>query len=183
MWLALCTAAAAWASEEAHGAGGDHGDPLLTPKLINFAILAAGLGYLFVKFAFPAFREQQQQILDSMSQASKQAEKVAEQARAVDARIANLNLEIEALRAKSLSEMRNEANRLEEETAAAMKKLELGAEAELASAAKSAKKDLAVAAAAMALELAQQKVRERMTPPVQANLVDRFTAKLEEERA
>jgi F0F1-type ATP synthase membrane subunit b/b' len=75
--------------------------------------------------------------------------------------------------------MQNEAKRMETETAAAIAKLEQGAEAEIASAAKAAKQDLAAAAAQMAISLAQQKVAERMNPGVQAALVDRFTADLE----
>lgn len=176
--LALYSIGPVFASEEAHG-GGDHGDPLLTAKVINFTILAVGLGYLFVKFAFPAFREQQQEIVDSMDQASRQAARVAEQAREVDAKIANLNREIEALQQHSLAEMQNEAKRVETETAAAIAKLEQSAEAEIASAAKAAKQDLAAAAAQMAVALARKKVAERMNPGVQAALVDRFTADLE----
>lgn len=178
-WLAVYSAAPLLASEEAHGGGAEHGDPLLTSKWINFAILAGGIGYLFVKNAFPAFRQQQREILDSMNQASKQAAQVAAQAKEVDDRIANLNREIEALKQKSLVEMQNEAKRLEEETAAAMAKLEHSAETEVASAAKSAQKELAAAAAEMALALARKKVSERMNPAMQASLVDRFTTNLE----
>lgn len=178
-WLAVFSAAPLLASEEAHGGGAEHGDPLLTSKWINFAILAAGIGYLFVKNAFPAFRQQQQEILDSMDQASKQAAKVAEQARQVDARIANLNQEIEALKQKSLAEMQNEAKRMEEETTAALRKLEQGVEAEIASATKAASKELAAAAAALAVELAKKKVSERLNPAVQTALVERFTVNME----
>jgi F0F1-type ATP synthase membrane subunit b/b' len=75
--------------------------------------------------------------------------------------------------------MQNEAKRVETETAAAIAKMERSAEAEIASAAKAAKQDLAAAVAQMAIALAQKKVAERMNPAVQAALVDRFTSDLE----
>lgn len=177
--LALFSVSSLLASEEAHGAAAEHGDPLLTSKWINFAILAGGLGYLFVKFAFPVFREQQREILASMDQASRQAEEAAARARAIDERMANLQQEVEALRQKALAEMKNEARRAEEETAAALAKVEHAAEVEIASAVKAAKQELAASAAHLALALARRKVAERLTPQAQTALVSRFTDRLE----
>lgn len=163
------------AAEAEHGAGATHGDPLLTAKWINFAVLAAGLGYLFVKFAFPAFRSQQKDILTSIDKAKRQAEKAEAKAREIEARVAGLGQEVEALRAKAADELAAEGRRIEQETAAAIAKIERGAQVEIESAAKAAKQELAAAVARMALDLARQKVAAQMNPSVQASLVEGFT--------
>jgi F0F1-type ATP synthase membrane subunit b/b' len=170
------------ASEGEHGAAAS-GDPLLPYKLLNFAILATGLGYLFIKFAFPAFRGQQKSIVEGMQQAQRQAEAAEAKARAMDARIANLSQEIEELRKHAAEEMQAEVKRVEADTAAALAKLDERTAQEIAAAAKAAQKALQAHAADLALDLARQKVAARMDSATQNTLVARFVEKLSRERA
>lgn len=163
---------------EGHGGGHEAGDPLLPAKWINFAILAAGLGFLIIKMGIPALKSQQQAILDGMNAAAKQAEATTAQAAEIEKRISNLDSEVAGIREKALSELEAEKKRIGEETAVLVAKVEQDATAELASAAKFAQAELKAHTAKLALELAEQKVRARMTPAAQEALVGRFVERL-----
>lgn len=180
--LLLLLSCAVWANPAAeageHGGGHGGGDPHLAAKFVNFAILAAGLGFLGVKFGGPALRGQQKAILDGMGAAAKRAEAAAAEARELEAKIAGLSTEVARIREKAQAELAAEAARLERETAQAMEKLAQMAEQEVASAAKFARAGLKNEAARLALELARQKVQARMTAAAQGALVERFVANL-----
>lgn len=168
----------ALAGQAAGAAGHVDGDPNLTCKLINFAILAAGIGYVAVKVLFPAFRKQQGQILETMASAERRAAEVAEEAAAIDRRVAGIGDDIAALRAKAYEEMGTEAERLARETEAAIVKLQRSAELEIASIAKAARQDLKVYSAGLALDLARQRLEARIDGPAQDALIARFAAAL-----
>lgn len=172
--MAAITAAAHASETAAHG----DGDPNLHYKLVNFAILALGVGFIVVKVLFPALRKQQAQILDSMSLAERRAAEAAEEAAATNRRMAGLEGEIASLRDKAHQEMEAEAIRISHETQAAIEKLQRSAEIEIASIAKAARQDLKVHSAGLALDLAKQKIRARIDGPAQDALVARFVASL-----
>lgn len=178
----LFISCALWANPEAeagaHGGAHGGGDPLLTAKWVNFAILAGALGFVAVKFGGPALRGQQQAILDGMNAAAKRAEAAAAEAKVIEQKIAGLGGEVAALKEKAHVELAAEAARLEQETAQAIQRVAQSAEQEVASAAKFARAELKAEAARLALELARQKVQARMTPGTQSALVDRFVANL-----
>ena len=168
-------AIAAHASEAAGHAGGD---PNLQYKLVNFAILAAGIGYLLVKTLFPAFRTQQKQILDGMAQAERRATEAAAQAAEIDRRMAGLEQDVAALRGKARVEMESEAARFTRDTQVHLEKIEHSAEAEIQAIAKAARQELKQYSADLALDLAKQKIRSRLDDSGQAALVARFAAQL-----
>ena len=78
--LLLLFACAAFAAEEGGAAKHEVGDQLLQ-KWINFAILAAGIGFLVVKVGGPAFRSKKQEILDGLAEGTRRAEAAAEKPR------------------------------------------------------------------------------------------------------
>ncbi|GEM_PF-1065870 len=158
----------------------ESGDPYVTYKWFNFAILAAGLGYLAVKFGGPALRNQQQDILDQLNQASKRAETAAAEAAEVDRKVSGLQAEIEAIRRKAAAEMTAEVARSEKETAQLLAKVEQAGLQEIASASKHAQQQLKAQAAQLAIELAAQKVSAQMNPEIQSALVGRFVDRLKQ---
>lgn len=187
--LLTLAAAGVWAQEghapAGHEAAGGHeaaehheGDPLLPYKWVNFGILAAGLGYLAVKAGGPALRGQQQAILDQLGAAAKRAEAVAAEAAEIDRKVSGLDSEIETIRQKAQAEMDAEVKRYEVETAQMLEKVKQASELEIASATKHATAQIRATATALALELASQKLSQRMSSEAQGALVDRFVKHL-----
>ena len=149
-------------------------------KIANFAILATGLGYLFVKKGKPFFEQRTEEIQKGIATAS--AEKKAADARSgeIERRLANLDADIAALRASSKEEMNAESERIRQETTQRLAKIHTHAEQEIVSITKAARKAVKASSAALAIELAGRRIRERMTPEVQEHLVAGFTAALPE---
>ncbi len=182
--LASTVAAPLQAEEEKaeHAAGrpveGEHSG-LVAWKWANFAVLVISIGWAVKKNAGPFFAARTLKIRRDMVEADdlrKQAEaRVAE----VDRRLANLEGEIEALRAESAREAEAETERLSQWTAAEVAKLQAHAEAEIASAGKAARMELKRYAAGLAIALAGQKIRAKLTPEVQDSLVAGFMRHLE----
>lgn len=191
--LLTLAAASVWAQEshepshEVKGAeaagheGGGHEavDPYLTAKWANFAILAAGLGYLAVKVGGPALRGQQLAILDQLGAASRCAEAAAAEAAEIDRKVSGLDEEIENIRSMSQAELAAEVKRFEEETAQLLAKVQHASELEIASATKHATQQIKATATQLALDLAAGKLRERMSADTQDTLVSRFVKHLE----
>ena len=158
--------------------GGGHGDPFLYKKIFNFAILAAGIGYLFVKVLNPALRGQQREIADGLNQAQRRAEQAAAQARAIEARLAGLDSEVAALREKAAAELQAETARVEKETAAQLAKIEQNTRQEIESAVKFARQDLKAYSAALAIDLARKRIEASLDGAAQGRLVHGFTSGL-----
>lgn len=173
----LIAVGAAYAQE--HGeAGAQGGDPFLTAKWTNFAILAAGLGYLAVKAGGPALRGQQRAILDGLAGAAKKAEETAAKAAEIERLVAGLPETIAALKEKAQLELRHESERIEKETAQMIAKAEHAAEQEISSARKFARQELKAVAASLAIDLARDKVKARMNEQTQSALLARFVAEV-----
>jgi len=174
----LFVSCALWANPEAEAGGHGGGDPFLTPKWVNFSILAVALGFVAVKYGGPALRGQQQAILDGMNAAAKRAEAAAAEVKIFEQKIAGLSGEVAALKNKAQEELASAATRREQETAQAIERVAQGAEQEVASAAKFARVELKAEAARLAIELAKQKIQARMTAGVHGAIVDRFVSNL-----
>jgi F-type H+-transporting ATPase subunit b len=97
----------------------------------------------------------------------------------VERRLANLEAEIAALRAESGKEAEAEAGRFGRHTAAEIAKTQANAEQEIAAAGKAARLELKRYCADLAVRLAEQKIRARMTPETQDTLVRGFVRDLE----
>lgn len=157
---------------------GGHGDRGIWWKWANFAILAGGLGYLIAKKAPAFFESRTQAIQKGILEARTAREQAEARARQIQQHLDNLESEIEGLRRSAREESAAEEARLRAETEDSIHKIKVRAEQELAAAVKSATQDLKSHAAELAIELARQKVRERMTGPVNDSLVHSFVADL-----
>lgn len=177
--LSVFFAIAAFAAEEG-GAEAHHadGDPFLIPRLVNFAILAAGIAFLLFKVLGPIFQGQRKEILEKMEAASRRATEAAAQAREIDQRLSGLEGEVDALRRKAREEMQAESQRIENETQAQLAKIQQGSEQELASAVKAARQELKAYSAQLAVDLARKKIEARMDDAAQAGMVERFSIQL-----
>lgn len=157
--------------------GGGH-DNLMLWRIVNFLILGGLIGYLIRKNAGPFFAGRSESIARELAESRKLIEESEARARAIDGRLSRLGQEIEQLRAGARTEIAAEHARLEQETAHAVRKVSALAELEITSAGKAARQELKAYTAGLAVELAAQKIRDRITPDTQRALVGSFVRNL-----
>lgn len=148
-------------------------------KWANFAVLAGILGWAVKKNAGPFFAARTRQIRKDMLEADDLRKQAEARAAEVDRRLANLESEIAALRAESAREAESETARLSRATVAEIAKIQAHAEQEIASAGKAARMELKRYSAELAIRLAEQKIRARLTPETQNALISGFVRHLE----
>jgi F0F1-type ATP synthase membrane subunit b/b' len=167
-------------AETSHeGQSDEHDESIWTLwKIANFAILAGGLGYLFVKKGRPFFEQRTAEIRKGIESAA--AERRSAEARLVEVerRLSNLETEIAALRSSAKGEMDAENERIRMETAQRLARIRDHAEQEILSITKMARESLKRYSAGLAIDLAGSRLRSRITPQVQQDLVSGFAAAL-----
>src|SRR5262249_8725644 len=120
---------ALFAGEE--GEGG-HGNPReMLWRVVNFAILAGGLGYFVKKKAGPMFAARSRAIATEIAEARALVEQSEARARSIEERFAGLGREIEGLRSGAKAEVAAEQARLEREAERAVGKISAPAEHEI----------------------------------------------------
>ncbi|HWB87377.1 MAG TPA: ATP synthase F0 subunit B [Bryobacteraceae bacterium] len=162
-------------------AEGEHGSIELW-KWANFLVLAGVLGYYARKFGGPYFDERSRRIRKDIIEAEDTRNDAEARAAAVEKRLANLEAAVSALRNEAQAEREAETERIRQQTAAEIAKIEAHALQEIASAGKSAKSELKRYSAQLAIGLAEEKIRSRMDPGTQDVLVQAFTKGLEPSR-
>jgi F-type H+-transporting ATPase subunit b len=141
---------------------------------INFAILVGVLGWLAAKQGGPFFAGRAKGIAEGLAAGEKAKNEAEARARAVDQRLANLKNEIADMRSKAREEREREADRIRRDTQTEIARIRAHAEQELESAGKQARLDVQRFAAKLAVDLAEQKIRSRMSSEAQGALFDRF---------
>ncbi len=147
-------------------------------KWANFLILAGGLGYLIGKNAGPFFANRSMNIRKDMEESLRQRQEAEANAADVDRRLANLDNQIAALRNEGEAEFKRTAERIARQIEEDVAKVQMHASQEVASAGKAAHAELKRYSAELAVGLAEQKVRARMTPAAQQGLVETFVSDL-----
>jgi len=150
-------------------------------KWANFVILVLGLGYLVSKTLPPLFKSRTEEIQKGIAEA--RAMKLDADKRAADvvARTATLGADIERFRVEAKAEMQQEGERIRQETAAQIARLEHQAEQDIEMTGKIARRELQSYAAKLSLDLAEQRVRARLDAAAEQGLVDDFIRDLERE--
>jgi F-type H+-transporting ATPase subunit b len=173
------TAAAKPEAAEPEPAGAhEEKEPAEIWKWANFILLAGGLGYLAYKHAPAFFAARSREIVQGMTDAKKLREEAEARAAEIDRRLAHLEADITRLRDESQAEIAAETERLAARRAAEIVKIEAHATQEIESAGKLARMELKRYAAQLSIELAERKVRARMTPETQNDLVGGFVTDL-----
>jgi F-type H+-transporting ATPase subunit b len=147
-------------------------------QAVNFVILAGVLGYLIKKNAGPLLTARSQEIRDGLAAGEKANAEAKAKSAEVDRRLAGLEKEIAGLREESRAERDHEAERLKREAQREMERIRQQAAADIESASKQARLEVQRHAARLALDLAEKKVRDRMSPDAQSSLVERFVIDL-----
>lgn len=149
-------------------------------KWANFLILAAVLGWLIAKSAPPFFRSRTAEIQRGILEATKMREDAEARAAQMETRMASLQSEIEHVRADSKAAMEREAARIRQETEQQMARVLARGEQEIEAQTKHAEKDLRAFSAQLAIQLAQQRIKARMSGDTQNALFDGFLKQLDE---
>ncbi|MEO8050768.1 MAG: ATP synthase F0 subunit B [Acidobacteriota bacterium] len=173
----LLLAGGAWLSAQESEAS----EPSMGWKWANFIILVVGLGYLMAKMLPPMFKSRTEEIQKGIAEARAIKQDADRRAAEVDARTAALGAEIERFRVEMKAEMQQEGERIRQETAGQIARLEHQAQQEIEMAGKIASRELKNYAAKLSLDLAEQRVRERLNPKTEQELVDAFIQDLERE--
>jgi F0F1-type ATP synthase membrane subunit b/b' len=164
-------------TEEHETAG--HGNPHeIWWKWANFVLLASALGYLIRKHAAGFFSGRTADIRRGIDEADKARAAAEARMNEVDARLANVAGEIEALKESAAREQAAEAGRLRAQTAAELAKIQTHGRQEIEAAGKAARAELKRYAAQLALGMAEDKIRQRVTPEAQDALVRGFAERL-----
>ena len=151
-------------------------------KWANFAILMAVLGFLGAKHGGPFFRARGEEIRKGIADASVEKQAADERYAEVSRRLSNLESEIASMRADAREEMNAESERIRLETEQQLAKVHQHAEQEIVSVAKAERQELRNHAASLAIELAEQRIRERISPQLQDALVAKFAGTAREGR-
>lgn len=171
----LLTATTFLAAQEKPGSN----EPAIGWKWANFVILAVGLGYLVSKTMPPIFRTRTGVIQKGIAEARAIKEDADRRAAAVEAKTRTLGDDIERFRSESKIEMQQESERIRQDTAAQIARLEQKAAQEIEAAGATARRELKIYAAKLALDLAEQRVRARLDAATEQALVDGFLKDLQ----
>jgi F-type H+-transporting ATPase subunit b len=181
--LALALSAAAlFAQEEGHSEKTASNLPPVTQTVLlwaNFALLAVGLGYLIKKYGGPFFAARSERIQREIVEAAKVRQDAEARSADVDRRLMNLEADLAALRAESKRELESIERHATSKTSAEIVRIQNNAEQEIAAAGKAARLELKRYSAELAVHLAGEKIRARMTPVVQDSLVRDFVNELD----
>jgi F-type H+-transporting ATPase subunit b len=179
IFLLLASAAFVGAQEAEKAGSTEKSEPGIAWKWANFAILAVGLGYLVNKNLPPFFRSRTAEIQQGITEAQQIKRDAEARAAQVEARMQKLGEEIDQFRAQSREEMRQEGERIQQETVKQLRHLEQLAQQEIKAASKAARRELKSYAAQLALDLAEQRVRARLNAGTETALVDGFIQDLQ----
>jgi F-type H+-transporting ATPase subunit b len=148
-------------------------------KWANFLILVGVLGWMISKSGPAFFRRRTEEIQRGISEAGKLKQEAEARAAKVEMRMASLQSEIEHVRADAKTEMEKEAARIRQETGQYIARIQDHGEQEISAHSRHIEKELRAYAAQLAIELAGQRIRTRMSGDTQNVLVDGFLEQLD----
>ena len=147
-------------------------------KWANFVLLAAALGYMMAKFLPPIFADRTKEIQKDITEAQAAKMQADQRAADVEARLAKLGQDIETFRSQAAVDMQQEGERIRQETAMQIKRIEEQAAVEIDSAGKAARHELKEFSAELSLKLAEQRIASKLDAATTGRLVDGFIADL-----
>jgi F-type H+-transporting ATPase subunit b len=143
-------------------------------KWINFALVAAGLIWLFGKVLPPLFRKRSDEIGAAIKRATEAKAEADRQLREAEQKLAKLEQEIAQLRNIAEREAVAEAERIRNSTLSDAEKIEAAAAAEIDAAERAARLELKALAANLAVDSAESLLAKQLTPQAQEALVSAF---------
>jgi F-type H+-transporting ATPase subunit b len=161
--------------------GGEEHTPLWKEymwKIFNFLLLIAVL-YKFAKKPFADFLQKRSETIAKTLQEAKAAREAAEKAlKAVEERLRTKDAEIEAILSAAKRSGEQERNAIIEESARLKEKILEQAKSNIEFELKNAKEVIKAEAVELAMELAEKKLREKLTKDEQEKLLDDSLVKI-----
>ena len=164
------------AEEGEHAAGGVPTELIF--KWLNFITIFGGLGYLLRKPMREFFTGQREAIQSSIEEARRAREESRARLRGGEERLARLEQEVEALRREAAENAAAEKQRIQETAQREAERILSTARAEMESVTRAARLELRAYAARLAVSLAEQEIRQRLTPQAHAALFQAFAGHL-----
>jgi F-type H+-transporting ATPase subunit b len=173
------------AGADAHGAAaGEHGEPhgeslwVTLARIANFAILA-GVLYWFGRKPFADhLAARGAQIRKDLVDAAEMRTTATARLGEIEARLAALPAELDALRRRGSEELESERARIRATAEAERDRLVEQARREIASQTRQARAHLREHAATLAVGVAEARLKATLTPAEQAGLVDQYAAQM-----
>jgi F-type H+-transporting ATPase subunit b len=172
--LAFVSCAFPQQSENKSNPAAETGDPWIVWKWVNFAILAAGLGYLIGKQAPAYFKGRTDEIQQALNEAKREIKDAETRAASIEARLAGVQSEVESLRSAARAEMSAEGERIRLETERQLKRVQNQATQEIELLTRASRSELRNYSAGLAIDLAEQRLRTGINADAQNGLVDGF---------
>jgi F-type H+-transporting ATPase subunit b len=144
--------------------------------LLNFAVIAAAIFWLSKKNLPGVFRNRTASIQKAMEEARKASQEANRRLAEIEARLSKLDSEIAGMRAAAASEAAAEEQRIKAAAAEDARKIVESAEQEIATAAKSARRELTAYAADLAVSLARKQIV--VDPATDQGLLHNFAQQL-----
>ncbi len=166
------------AAEAKEKAKQEQEEKLVPWKWANFVILAVFLGFVATKQLGAAFRAKSEDIRKGIADASAMKAESEKKIAEIDRRVNALGVEVEKIRTNSASEMQREGERIRQETAAAIAKLEQQSAFEVEALGKAARRELKDYASELALKQAEDRLRAQMNATSEGALIDNFITDL-----
>ena len=176
--LGLCVAPYAMAQEGKEEKKGAMAEPSMFWKWANFAVLAGLVGFMAAKQGGPFFNSRAAEIRKGIDEAEKIKSESNAKITAINSKLGRLDAEIASLRETAANERRSAEQRMKTETQLAMDRIRTHADAEIETAGKSERVGLQRYVAQLALDLAETKVRARMSSSTEDALVQAFVSGL-----
>jgi F-type H+-transporting ATPase subunit b len=173
-------AAAQHTSAGEHAAEAEHGSPMvgMIAKLFNFALFAGTLVYFLRSPVATYLSDRGKQIRADLVKAADMKQSATEQLAKVDAKMAALPGELDALRASGAEEVAAEEARIRQAAEAERVRLIEQAKRDIDWQLRIAERDLKRHAAGLAVDLATKRVKATITDADQLRLVDRYVAQV-----
>lgn len=169
---------------DGHGADAGHGEAhgesiwVTLSRLANFAILA-GVIYLIARKPLASHLESRgTRIRKDLVEAAAMKQTAAERLTEIETRLAALPGELEQMRTRSAEELDAERTRMRAAAEVERDRLVEQARREIATQTRTARAQLSAHAAALAVDVAEARLRATLTPVEQAALVDQYASQM-----
>jgi len=130
------------------------------------------------KMLIPFLTERGRLIREEMQRSTEAIEQANQRLKVVEDRMTNLDRELTQMRTEGLNEARAERARIEKEAELEAAKILDSASSEMDSAVKAARQELQSYASLLALNVAEQKIKDSLTPQADKEILNSFIDRL-----